>query len=45
MKEIAELKNEVRGILSPQTVPIDGSSKINGLKISSVVDLKVIGES
>ena len=45
MKEIAELKNEVREILSPQTAPTDGSSEISKLKILSVVDLKAVDES
>ena len=46
MKEIAELKkNEIPEVLSPQTAPIDSSSKISGLKISGVADLKVVGES
>ena len=46
MKEIAELKeNEIPEILFPQTVPTDNSSKISGLKISGVIDLKVVGES
>ena len=46
MKEIAELKkNEVPEILFPQTAPTDSSTEISGLKISGVVDLKVVGES
>ena len=46
MKEIAKLKkNEVPEILFPQTAPTNSSIEISGLKISGVVDLKVIGES
>ena len=46
MKEIAELKkNEIPEFLSPQTAPTNGSMEISKLKISGVVDLKVVGES
>ena len=46
MKEIAELKkNEIPEFLSPQTAPTNGSMEISELKISCVVDLKVVGES
>ena len=47
MKGITELKkNEIPEILTfPQTAPTDDASLISGLKISGVVDLKVVGKS
>ena len=46
MKEIAELKkNEIPEFLSLQTAPTNGSMEISELKISSIVNLKVVGES
>ena len=47
MKGIAKLKkNEIPDILTlPTATPTDDASLISGLKISGVIDLRVVGES